>query len=48
MPRFQRVALGLIAALIGVGSEELWNIRNRGVIPPGALPRVRAFVEAGR
>lgn len=38
----------VIAALIGVGSEELWNIRNRGVIPPGALPRVRAFVEAGR
>ena len=38
----------VIAALIGVGAEELWNIRNRGVIPPGALPRVRAFVEAGR
>ena len=38
----------VIAALVGVGAEELWNIRNRGVIPPGALPRVRAFVEAGR
>ena len=37
----------VIAALVGVGTEELWNIRNRGVIPPGALPRVRAFVEAG-
>jgi transcriptional regulator with XRE-family HTH domain len=38
----------VIAAMVGVGAEELWNIRNRGVIPPGALPRVRAFVEAGR
>lgn len=38
----------VIAALIGVGAEEMWEIRNRGVIPPGALPRVRAFVEAGR
>ncbi|WP_421843219.1 helix-turn-helix domain-containing protein [Mycobacterium sp.] len=33
----------VISALIGVGSEELWDIRNRGVIPAGALPRVRAF-----
>lgn len=38
----------VIAALIGVGAEELWSIRNRGVIPPGAVARVRAFVEAGR
>ena len=36
----------VIAALVGVGAEEMWDIRNRGVIPPGALPRVRAFVEA--
>ena len=35
----------VIAALLGVGADELWDIRNRGVIPPGALPRVRAFVE---
>lgn len=35
----------VIAALIGVSTEEVWEIRNRGVIPPGALPRVRAFVE---
>jgi hypothetical protein len=33
----------VIAALIGVSSAEMWDIRNRGVIPPGALPRVRAF-----
>ncbi|MGH3577930.1 MAG: hypothetical protein ACRDU0_10280, partial [Mycobacterium sp.] len=25
--------------------EEVWDIRNRGVIPPGALPRVRAFAD---
>jgi hypothetical protein len=35
----------VIAALVGVGIEEMWDIRNRGVIPPGALPRVRAFAE---
>ena len=35
----------VIAALLGVGAEEMWDIRNRGVIPPGALPRVRAFVD---
>jgi hypothetical protein len=34
----------VIAALLGVGVEELWDMRNRGVIPAGALPRVRAFV----
>ncbi|MGI9125177.1 MAG: helix-turn-helix domain-containing protein [Mycobacterium sp.] len=36
----------VIAALLGVTTEEMWDIRNRGRIPPGALPRVRAFVEA--
>ena len=36
----------IIAALIGVGTDDMWDIRNRGVIPPGALPRVRAFAEA--
>ncbi|TGD90045.1 XRE family transcriptional regulator [Mycolicibacterium sp. CH28] len=38
----------VIATLLGVSAEQLWDIRNRGVIPPGALPRVRAFVEGGR
>jgi transcriptional regulator with XRE-family HTH domain len=33
----------VIAALVGVTAEELWDIRNRGVIPPGTVPRVRAF-----
>jgi hypothetical protein len=36
----------IVAALLGVGSDEMWDIRNRGVIPPGALPRVRAFADA--
>lgn len=36
----------VIAALLGVGPDEVWEIRSRGVVPPGALPRVRAFVEA--
>ncbi|MGH3563139.1 MAG: helix-turn-helix domain-containing protein, partial [Mycobacterium sp.] len=36
----------VIAASLGVTSEEMWHIRNGGVIPPGALPRVRAFAEA--
>lgn len=35
----------VIAALLGVSTEQLWDIRNRGAIPPGALPRVRAFAE---
>ncbi len=38
----------VVAALLGVSVEEMWEIRNRGVVPPGALPRVRAFVEADR
>jgi hypothetical protein len=37
----------VVAELLGVTTEEMWDIRNRGRIPPGALPRVRAFVEAG-
>ncbi|MDD4867553.1 MAG: helix-turn-helix transcriptional regulator [Mycobacterium sp.] len=36
----------VIAALLGVGTDDMWDIRNRGVIPPGALPRIRAFTEA--
>jgi transcriptional regulator with XRE-family HTH domain len=35
----------VIATLLGVTVAEMWDIRNRGVIPPGALPRVRAFAE---
>lgn len=36
----------MVAELLGVTTEEMWDIRNRGRIPPGALPRVRAFLEA--
>lgn len=36
----------IIATLIGVDSDEMWDIRNRGVISPGVLPRVRAFANA--
>ncbi len=36
----------IIAALLGVSSEDMWDIRNPGVIPAGVLPRVRAFTEA--
>jgi len=36
----------VIAALLGVSSEEMWDIRTRGVIPPAALTRVRAFLDA--
>lgn len=36
----------VIVALLGVTVEEMWAIRNRGLVPPGALPRVRGFVEA--
>jgi transcriptional regulator with XRE-family HTH domain len=35
----------VIAGMLGFTSAEMWDIRNRGVIPPGALPRVRAFAE---
>jgi transcriptional regulator with XRE-family HTH domain len=35
----------VIAALLGVTAAEMWDIRNRGVIPPGALPRVRALAD---
>ncbi|MGV1087395.1 MAG: helix-turn-helix domain-containing protein [Mycobacterium sp.] len=34
----------MIAGLLGVSAEEVWDIRNRGVVAPGVLPRVRAFV----
>ena len=36
----------VIAALIGSTIEDMWDIRNRGLIPQGALARVRAFVDA--
>lgn len=35
----------VITTLLGISAEQLWEIRNRGVIPPGALSRVRAFIK---
>ena len=37
----------VIAELLGITAEQIWSIRNHGVIPAGALGRIRAFVEAG-
>ena len=38
----------VIAELLGLTAEQIWSIRNHGVIPAGALGRIRAFVEAGQ
>jgi transcriptional regulator with XRE-family HTH domain len=38
----------VIAQVLGVTAEQIWEIRNHGVIPPGALGRIRAFVESVR
>lgn len=49
--RFEKacVASGLpdvvISTLVGLPQDELWAIRNTGAVPPGALSRIRAFVE---
>ncbi|MGB3483273.1 MAG: helix-turn-helix transcriptional regulator [Mycobacterium sp.] len=37
----------VVAALLGITAAEVWDIRNNGVIPAGALGRIRAFVDAG-
>lgn len=36
----------VIAALLGISPEEMWDIRNRGVIQPETVPRIRAFIDA--
>ena len=36
----------VIAELLGMTVEQIWEIRNRGAIPPGALARVRAFTDS--
>lgn len=36
----------VIAQQLGISTEEMWAIRNRGAVPPGALNRVQAFVAA--
>ena len=37
----------MIATLLGITIEQVWDIRNQGPVPPGALARVQAFVDAG-
>lgn len=44
--RHSELPAAVVAALLGVTTEEMWDIRTRGRVPPGALPKVRAFVEA--
>ncbi len=34
----------VLAAMLGMSVEQLWDSRNQGVIPAGALARVQAFV----
>jgi transcriptional regulator with XRE-family HTH domain len=34
----------VIAALLGLTVDEMWEVRNYGTVPPDALPRVRAFL----
>lgn len=36
----------VIAALLGISVEQLWEIRNLGQVPPVALARVQGFVDA--
>lgn len=36
----------VIAALVGVTGDQLWEIRSGGAVPAGALARVRAFTDA--
>ena len=49
--RFDRACLrsglpeAVIAALLGMSVEQVWEVRNRGAVPPGILARVHAFVE---
>ncbi|OBJ51595.1 helix-turn-helix domain-containing protein [Mycobacterium asiaticum] len=36
----------VVAAMIGIGADEVWDIRTRGVISQAVLPRVRAFIDS--
>jgi len=36
----------VIAAVVGVSTEQVWDIRNNAAFPPGALGRIRAFIDA--
>jgi transcriptional regulator with XRE-family HTH domain len=36
----------VLSELLGITPEQIWSIRNHGVIPPGALGRIRSFADA--
>lgn len=36
----------VIASALGLSADQVWESRNNGVIPPGTLGRIRAFVNA--
>ncbi|ANW62265.1 transcriptional regulator [Mycobacterium sp. djl-10] len=36
----------VISELLDITAEQIWSIRNHGVIPPGTLARIRAFADA--
>ncbi|CAN5318495.1 helix-turn-helix transcriptional regulator [soil metagenome] len=36
----------VIASAVGISADQVWDFRNNAVIPPGALGRIRAFVDA--
>lgn len=50
--RFERACVrsplpeAVIATLLGITHDQLWEIRNHGAVPPGALARVHGFIEA--
>ncbi|MFN8087515.1 MAG: helix-turn-helix domain-containing protein [Mycobacterium sp.] len=35
----------VVAAMLGMSIDDVWAMRNSGVVPAGALARVRAFVD---
>lgn len=35
----------VVAAMLGMSVDEVWAMRNSGVVPAGALERVRAFID---
>lgn len=43
--RQSRLPEAVVAAMLGMSVDEVWMMRNSGVVPPGSLARVRAFVD---
>ncbi|AQA02954.1 transcriptional regulator [Mycobacterium sp. MS1601] len=36
----------VISELLDITAEQIWSLRNHGVIPPGTVSRIRAFADA--